>query len=194
MARSETFYWDWTTRNVIAIFLRSEFNIVAKIDTPSHKWRSPKWPRVCKLYTASTVVLLKEMSGSRGALIVFEGCDRVGKSTQCRKLVEALNKGGMRAELMKFPGGRIFNLSQQFMLFQSLFMIVRNNTSLFLYYIHNHPRLQCVHNTHNAHPLYQTALLQLVIRLTATWTSKWNWKIIVSTFSLQPTDGSWCKL
>ena len=44
------------------------------------------------------------MAGSRGALIVFEGCDRVGKSTQCRKLVEALKKGGMRAELMKFPG------------------------------------------------------------------------------------------
>ena len=44
------------------------------------------------------------MAGSRGALIVFEGCDRVGKSTQCRKLVEALKNGGMRAELMKFPG------------------------------------------------------------------------------------------
>ena len=35
---------------------------------------------------------------------MFEGCDRVGKSTQCRKLVEALNLGGGRAQLMKFPG------------------------------------------------------------------------------------------
>ena len=41
---------------------------------------------------------------SRGVLIVFEGCDRVGKSTQCWKLVEALNAGGTQARLMKFPG------------------------------------------------------------------------------------------
>ena len=41
---------------------------------------------------------------ARGALIVFEGCDRVGKSTQCRKLVEKLIKRGAAAKLMKFPG------------------------------------------------------------------------------------------
>ena len=41
---------------------------------------------------------------ARGALIVFEGCDRVGKSTQCRKLVEKLTKRGAAAKLMKFPG------------------------------------------------------------------------------------------
>ena len=41
---------------------------------------------------------------ARGALIVFEGCDRVGKSTQCRKLVEKLAKRGAAAKLMKFPG------------------------------------------------------------------------------------------
>ncbi len=36
--------------------------------------------------------------------MVFEGCDRVGKSTQCRKLVEALNAAGKTAQLLKFPG------------------------------------------------------------------------------------------
>jgi dTMP kinase len=39
----------------------------------------------------------------RGALIVFEGCDRVGKSTQCRRLVEALEKSGINAKMMSFP-------------------------------------------------------------------------------------------
>ncbi|XP_038050788.1 thymidylate kinase-like [Patiria miniata] len=39
----------------------------------------------------------------RGALIVFEGCDRAGKSTQCRKLVEALQAKGKAAEAMRFP-------------------------------------------------------------------------------------------
>ena len=41
---------------------------------------------------------------SRGALIVLEGCDRSGKSTQCVKLVESLNAGGVRAKLWRFPG------------------------------------------------------------------------------------------
>ena len=41
---------------------------------------------------------------ARGALIVFEGCDRVGKSTQCRKLVEKLLGSGGSVKLMKFPG------------------------------------------------------------------------------------------
>ena len=46
---------------------------------------------------------------SRGALIVLEGCDRTGKSTQCRKLVERLISNGISAKEMHFPGikGRI---------------------------------------------------------------------------------------
>ena len=41
---------------------------------------------------------------SRGALIVFEGCDRSGKSTQCKKLVDALTSDGIKAKLWRFPG------------------------------------------------------------------------------------------
>ncbi|KAM3835455.1 thymidylate kinase isoform 2-T2 [Vipera latastei] len=43
------------------------------------------------------------MAGRRGALIVLEGVDRAGKSTQSRKLVEALWAGGHHAELLRFP-------------------------------------------------------------------------------------------
>lgn len=39
----------------------------------------------------------------RGALIVLEGCDKSGKSTQCKKLVEYLNNSGRKAELWRFP-------------------------------------------------------------------------------------------
>ncbi|XP_006811655.1 thymidylate kinase-like [Saccoglossus kowalevskii] len=39
----------------------------------------------------------------RGALIVLEGCDRCGKSTQARKLVDTLVAGGTPAELWRFP-------------------------------------------------------------------------------------------
>ncbi|XP_064341454.1 thymidylate kinase isoform X2 [Camelus dromedarius] len=43
------------------------------------------------------------MAGRRGALIVLEGVDRAGKSTQGRKLVDALCTAGHRAELLRFP-------------------------------------------------------------------------------------------
>ncbi|XP_043851179.1 thymidylate kinase [Dromiciops gliroides] len=43
------------------------------------------------------------MAGRRGALIVLEGMDRAGKTTQCRKLVAALLASGHPAELLRFP-------------------------------------------------------------------------------------------
>ncbi|XP_042072212.1 thymidylate kinase isoform X2 [Haplochromis burtoni] len=44
-----------------------------------------------------------EMAGKRGALIVLEGVDRAGKTTQCSKLVQALQQSGRPAEMMRFP-------------------------------------------------------------------------------------------
>eukprot|EP01024_Parvocaulis_polyphysoides_P007305 TRINITY_DN12183_c0_g2_i1.p1 TRINITY_DN12183_c0_g2~~TRINITY_DN12183_c0_g2_i1.p1 ORF type:complete len:341 (+),score=28.78 TRINITY_DN12183_c0_g2_i1:93-1115(+) len=42
-------------------------------------------------------------SAGRGALIVFEGVDRSGKTTQAEKLVKYLEQQGTEAELWKFP-------------------------------------------------------------------------------------------
>ncbi|BFZ00437.1 hypothetical protein BsWGS_03476 [Bradybaena similaris] len=42
-------------------------------------------------------------TGLRGALIVLEGCDRSGKSTQICRLLERLGREGRRVVLMKFP-------------------------------------------------------------------------------------------
>uniref|UniRef100_A0A0P4WLI0 Thymidylate kinase n=1 Tax=Scylla olivacea TaxID=85551 RepID=A0A0P4WLI0_SCYOL len=39
----------------------------------------------------------------RGALIVIEGCDRTGKTTQAKKLVEYLNGSDRKAMFMRFP-------------------------------------------------------------------------------------------
>ncbi|KAG2204960.1 thymidylate kinase-like protein [Mucor mucedo] len=39
----------------------------------------------------------------RGLLIVVEGCDRSGKSTQCDILVNSLQQKGIDTELVKFP-------------------------------------------------------------------------------------------
>ncbi|PWA14417.1 hypothetical protein CCH79_00011077 [Gambusia affinis] len=43
------------------------------------------------------------MASKRGALIVLEGVDRAGKTTQCKKLVQALQQSGRPAEMMRFP-------------------------------------------------------------------------------------------
>ncbi|XP_004067677.1 thymidylate kinase [Oryzias latipes] len=43
------------------------------------------------------------MACQRGALIVLEGVDRAGKTTQCKMLVQALQKSGRPAEAMRFP-------------------------------------------------------------------------------------------
>lgn len=43
----------------------------------------------------------------RGKLIVFEGLDRAGKSTQCERLVETLQKQGKQVKHMRFPGTQI---------------------------------------------------------------------------------------
>ncbi|CAO1308400.1 unnamed protein product [Diamesa tonsa] len=39
----------------------------------------------------------------RGALIVLEGCDRAGKTTQCKMLVERLTKLNLNVKFMNFP-------------------------------------------------------------------------------------------
>lgn len=39
----------------------------------------------------------------RGIFIVFEGCDKVGKSTQCQQLVTAMSRDGHKVKLLKFP-------------------------------------------------------------------------------------------
>lgn len=46
------------------------------------------------------------MSCRRGALIVLEGVDKAGKTTQCKKLVHALQQSGRPAEMMRFPGNK----------------------------------------------------------------------------------------
>ncbi|RUS76209.1 hypothetical protein EGW08_016016 [Elysia chlorotica] len=43
------------------------------------------------------------MAARRGKLIVFEGCDRSGKSTQCAMLTDRLRKDGHKVEQLKFP-------------------------------------------------------------------------------------------
>lgn len=43
----------------------------------------------------------------RGKLIVFEGLDRAGKSTQCEALVRALEGKGHGVRHLRFPGERI---------------------------------------------------------------------------------------
>lgn len=51
------------------------------------------------------------MACKRGALIVLEGVDRAGKTTQCNKLVQTLQQNGQPVEMMRFPGEACLLLS-----------------------------------------------------------------------------------
>lgn len=54
------------------------------------------------------------MSAShRGKLVVFEGLDRAGKSTQCAKLVENLRAQGRNVKALRFPGRSLHDLLRE---------------------------------------------------------------------------------
>lgn len=53
---------------------------------------------------SALAVVVAAMAARRGALIALEGMDRAGKSTQGRRLVEALRAAGHGADLIRFPG------------------------------------------------------------------------------------------
>lgn len=52
----------------------------------------------------STHIAIMSGHTRRGGLVVVEGLDRSGKSSQCQLLVEGLNKAGKTARYVKFPG------------------------------------------------------------------------------------------
>lgn len=76
-------------------------HVVGRVSTrPTHN--ESKWSQ---LQTVFSVDLKAKMSKEkRGKLIVFEGLDRAGKTTQCAKLVESLRAQGRNVKALRFPG------------------------------------------------------------------------------------------
>ncbi|XP_052783907.1 thymidylate kinase-like [Mya arenaria] len=82
----------FVSRNVISILRRP---IVAEKFRISLAEYSKRW--------LVNLVMESGDSASRGALIVIEGCDRGGKTTQCGLLHKNLTQNGKNVQLMKFP-------------------------------------------------------------------------------------------
>jgi hypothetical protein len=61
-------------------------------------------PPTFELGTLNLLALFYTMADSRGALIVIEGLDRSGKTTQSARLVARLEEAGHNVNLIKFPG------------------------------------------------------------------------------------------
>lgn len=53
--------------------------------------------------TGPSIAMTQDHTAPRGALIVLEGADRAGKTTQCKMLVDFLNAHGMATEFWRFP-------------------------------------------------------------------------------------------
>lgn len=49
---------------------------------------------------------------SRGALIVVEGLDRAGKSSQCERLLRSLLDANYKAQYIRFPGTFIHSINE----------------------------------------------------------------------------------
>lgn len=79
--------------------LHFERNLAFRISFPASRIQS-----IFSRRGLAMVDVMMDPPIKRGALIVLEGCDRAGKSTQCRLLVEKLKDSGTPAELMVFPG------------------------------------------------------------------------------------------
>uniref|UniRef100_A0A182RP36 Thymidylate kinase n=1 Tax=Anopheles funestus TaxID=62324 RepID=A0A182RP36_ANOFN len=47
--------------------------------------------------------IMSVLQGKRGAFIVLEGCDRTGKTSQCKSLVAKLVEANVQAQYMNFP-------------------------------------------------------------------------------------------
>ncbi len=53
---------------------------------------------------AKKQAVTKKGENNRGAFILLEGCDRSGKTTQAKLLLEALKNKGQKVEFARFPG------------------------------------------------------------------------------------------
>ena len=82
-------------------------------DVEFSPWLAPEWrwphQRLASialqpLQGSNDLLYHKPHNMARGKLIVFEGLDRAGKSTQCRMLVEDLQNDGIKVRHMRFPG------------------------------------------------------------------------------------------
>ncbi|XP_021377738.1 thymidylate kinase-like isoform X2 [Mizuhopecten yessoensis] len=74
-------------------------------------WRKKTIPDPCQKQACDIQTCLQDIVNNqarlcamkRGALIVFEGGDHSGKTTQCTKLIHAFESAGEKVKLFKFP-------------------------------------------------------------------------------------------
>ena len=59
--------------------------------------------RLIRMENSNNFSLMGSSNESRGALVVFEGLDRSGKTSQCGRLLSCLEGLGHSVELWRFP-------------------------------------------------------------------------------------------
>lgn len=88
--------WPFFYRNFGAVAVRRSLNFQAKF---SYKC----CPGQIRMEANLSHNIEDKRVESRGALVVLEGLDRSGKSSQCSRLVSYLEGQGISAELWRFP-------------------------------------------------------------------------------------------
>jgi len=82
---------------------RLEFAVSASGDGPTNLGTAPS-SRASTVAGQQRPLVSQTNNMARGKLIVFEGLDRAGKSTQCQMLVDDLQNDGIKVRHMRFPG------------------------------------------------------------------------------------------
>ena len=91
-ARAIRPYWDRSA---------SLRNLLTTAPPPSLATTTKGRPRVTMVLEGTAQGGDTRRNSARGALVVFEGGDRCGKTTQTQQLVEALKDDGVKAELWR---------------------------------------------------------------------------------------------
>jgi dTMP kinase len=88
--------WFYFFRSSRALVLQNSLNFQVKVFSKCS-------PRQIRMQTNLSCSKEGNKKESRGALVVLEGLDRSGKSSQCSRLVSYLEGQGLSAELWRFP-------------------------------------------------------------------------------------------
>ncbi|KAF7836723.1 thymidylate kinase [Senna tora] len=88
--------YSWREKNLGAIAVQKSLNLQVRFSRKCHSREVRMEANVSRNVEDNRVE-------SRGALVVLEGLDRSGKSSQCSRLVSFLERQGISAELWRFP-------------------------------------------------------------------------------------------
>lgn len=103
MLRQSIFRLIWNWKCYDRRFLKGKNKGQPYVNNAHFRFNLPHFSNFTKVESESQRFVSKMTDSGRGALIVLEGCDRSGKTTQCNRLFDNLMEEAAQVKLLKFP-------------------------------------------------------------------------------------------